>query len=65
MSCILQGSSTIFPVIPIGLTLLLQVVIANKSAVFLDHPCLYLLAFGVVTAKVTILVVVSIEICLT
>lgn len=53
------GSSTIFPVVPIGLTLLLQIVIANKSAVFLDHPCLYLVAFGVVTAKVTILVVVA------
>lgn len=53
------GSSTIFPVVPIGLTLVLQTVIAHKTSIFLDHPCLYLIAFGMVTSKVTNLVVVA------
>lgn len=53
------GSSTIFPMIPIGLTIVLQAVIAHKSPVYLEHPCLYLIAFGMVTSKVTNLVVVA------
>ncbi|KAH3891055.1 choline/ethanolaminephosphotransferase 1-like isoform X1 [Dreissena polymorpha] len=53
------GSSTIFPVLPIGLLLALQVIIANKTSVYVDQPCLYLLSFGFVYSKITNSLVVA------
>ncbi|XP_060074498.1 choline/ethanolaminephosphotransferase 1-like [Ylistrum balloti] len=51
----IADTSTIFPVVPIGIVLGLAVMIAVKSTsnLFQDHPCLYLISFGMVTAKVT------------
>ncbi|XP_069133710.1 choline/ethanolaminephosphotransferase 1-like [Argopecten irradians] len=51
----IADTSTIFPVVPIGIVLGLAVMIAVKSTsnLFQDHPCLYLLSFGMVTSKVT------------
>ncbi|KAJ8299394.1 hypothetical protein KUTeg_023454 [Tegillarca granosa] len=47
-------TSTIFPVLPIGVVLVLGIIIAYKSpsSLYLNHPCLYLLSFGLVAAKV-------------
>lgn len=53
------GSSTIFPVVPIGLILGLQVIIANKTTIYTDQPALYLIAFGMVTSKITNKLVVA------
>lgn len=53
------GSSTIFPMVPIGLVLVLQVIIANKTSIYTDQPCLYLIAFGLVSSKVTNSLVVA------
>ncbi|XP_021357685.1 choline/ethanolaminephosphotransferase 1-like isoform X1 [Mizuhopecten yessoensis] len=50
-----RDTSTIFPVVPISIVLGLAVMIAFKSTsnLFQNHPCLYLISFGMVTAKVT------------
>lgn len=55
----LQGSSTIFPIVPIGLVIGLQFVIATKTSIYTDQPCLYLLSFGLVSSKITNSLVVS------
>jgi len=54
-----QGSSTIFPIVPIGLVIGLQVMIATKTSIFTDQPCLYLISFGFVSSKITNSLVVS------
>ncbi|XP_062619874.1 choline/ethanolaminephosphotransferase 1-like [Saccostrea cucullata] len=50
----IAGTSTIFPVFPIGIVITLAVVIAHKSPshLFENYPCLYLLSFGLLAAKV-------------
>lgn len=50
----IAGTSTIFPVFPIGIVITLAVVIAHKSPsnLYENHPCLYLLSFGILSAKV-------------
>ncbi|KAL4225542.1 Choline/ethanolaminephosphotransferase 1 [Mactra antiquata] len=53
------GSSTIFPIIPIGLVITLQVIIATKTSIYLDQPCLYLISFGLVASKITNSLVVA------
>ena len=57
----LQGTSTIFPVFPIMSVVVLAVIIQQKSPsmVFENHPCVYLLAFGLLSAKITNRLVVS------
>ncbi|XP_052800711.1 choline/ethanolaminephosphotransferase 1-like [Mya arenaria] len=53
------GSSTIFPIVPIGLVIGLQVIIATKTSIYTDQPSLYLLSFGFVVSKVTNSLVVA------
>ncbi|CAG5119931.1 unnamed protein product [Candidula unifasciata] len=55
------GTSTIFPILPISLVILLAFMIQQKSPslLFENHPCLYLLAFGLLAAKVTNRLVVA------
>ncbi|XP_005109346.1 cholinephosphotransferase 1 [Aplysia californica] len=55
------GTSTVFPVLPTTVVVLIAVVIQQKSPslVFENHPCLYLLAFGLLAAKVTNRLVVA------
>ncbi|XP_060577336.1 choline/ethanolaminephosphotransferase 1-like [Ruditapes philippinarum] len=53
------GSSTIFPIVPIGLVMALQVIIATKTSIYTDQPCLYLVSFGFVSSKITNSLVVA------
>lgn len=57
----IAGTSTIFPVLPILLVLALGVIIAQKSEthIYENHPCFFLLSFGLVGAKVTNRLVVA------
>lgn len=57
----LQGTSVISPVIPFGLVVVPAFIIAQKSTeqVFAAHPAYYILAFGMVAAKVTNRLVVA------
>ncbi|XP_048728158.1 choline/ethanolaminephosphotransferase 1-like [Ostrea edulis] len=50
----IAGTSTIFPAFPIGIVIALAVMIAHKSPshLFENNPCLYLLSFGILSAKV-------------
>lgn len=59
--CALQGTSVLSPVLHIGSVIILAMMIYKKSAVqlFEKHPCLYILAFGCVSAKITNKLVVS------
>lgn len=61
MDFVLQGTSTIFPLFPIAAVIILAIVIYKKSplGLFEQHPCLYVLSFGMVSAKVTNRLVVS------
>lgn len=56
-----QGTSVLSPVLHIGSVIILAMMIYKKSAVqlFERHPCLYILAFGFVSAKITNKLVVS------
>lgn len=56
-----QGTSVLSPVLHIGSVIILAMMIYKKSAVqlFEKHPCLYILAFGFVSAKITNKLVVS------
>lgn len=49
------GTSTIFPVLPISIVLCLAAVIYQKSPthVYMKHPCLYVISFGMASAKIT------------
>lgn len=49
------GTSTIFPIFPMAMVIGTAVMVAFKSPshVFESHPCLYLLTFGILIAKVT------------
>lgn len=60
-SLVLQGTSVLSPVLHIGSVIILAMMIYKKSAVqlFENHPCLYILAFGFVSAKITNKLVVS------
>ncbi|GFO43759.1 choline/ethanolaminephosphotransferase 1, partial [Plakobranchus ocellatus] len=55
------GTSTIFPVFPVMTVIILAVIIQQKSPsmVFENHPSLYLLAFGLLIAKITNRLVVA------
>ncbi|XP_064600331.1 choline/ethanolaminephosphotransferase 1-like [Liolophura sinensis] len=55
------GTSTIFPLFPVAAVIILAVVIYKKSPIglFEQHPCLYVLSFGMVSAKVTNRLVVA------
>ncbi len=59
--CVFQGTSVLSPVLHIGSVIVLAMMIYKKSAVqlFQKHPCLYILAFGFVSAKITNKLVVS------
>lgn len=62
LSCLCpQGTSVLSPVLHIGSVIILAVMIYKKSAVqlFEKHPCLYILAFGFVSSKITNKLVVS------
>lgn len=56
-----QGTSVLSPFLHIGSVITLAVMIYKKSAVqlFEKHPCLYILTFGFVSAKITNKLVVS------
>lgn len=56
-----QGTSVLSPVLHIGTVIILAMMIYKKSSVqlFEKHPCLYILAFGFVSAKITNKLVVS------
>lgn len=62
-----QGTSVLSPVLHIGSVIILAVMIYKKSAVqlFERHPCLYILAFGFISAKITNKLVVSVARCRT
>ncbi|XP_071099796.1 choline/ethanolaminephosphotransferase 1-like [Haliotis cracherodii] len=55
------GTSTIFPMFPIVLAVVLGTLIQAKSPthVFERHPCLYIVSFGLLAAKVTNRLVVA------
>ncbi|XP_056293317.1 choline/ethanolaminephosphotransferase 1b isoform X3 [Pseudoliparis swirei] len=55
------GTSVLSPVLHIGSVIILAMMIYKKSAVqlFEKHPCLYILAFGFVSAKITNKLVVA------
>ncbi|XP_061543625.1 choline/ethanolaminephosphotransferase 1b isoform X2 [Phycodurus eques] len=57
----IAGTSVLSPVLHIGSVIVLAVMIYKKSAVqlFEKHPCLYILAFGFVSAKITNKLVVA------
>lgn len=56
-----QGTSVLSPVIPFGLVVVPAFIISQKSTdqVFENYPALYILAFGMVAAKVTNRLVVA------
>ncbi|GFT47327.1 hypothetical protein NPIL_537981 [Nephila pilipes] len=55
------GTSVLSPSIPIGIVIILAITIYQKSTenIYEIHPCLYILAFGIVAAKVTNKLVVA------
>ncbi|XP_028261077.1 choline/ethanolaminephosphotransferase 1 isoform X2 [Parambassis ranga] len=57
----IAGTSVLSPVLHIGTVIILAMMIYKKSAVqlFEKHPCLYILAFGFVSAKITNKLVVA------
>lgn len=57
----IAGTSVLSPVLHIGSVIVLAAMICKKSAVqlFEKHPCLYILTFGLVSAKVTNKLVVA------
>ncbi|KAK7879718.1 hypothetical protein WMY93_033568 [Mugilogobius chulae] len=57
----IAGTSVLSPVLHIGTVIILAMMIYKKSAVelFQRHPCLYVLAFGFVSAKITNKLVVA------
>lgn len=57
----IAGTSVLSPVLHIGSVIILAMMIYKKSAVqlFQKHPCLYILAFGFVSAKITNKLVVA------
>lgn len=57
----IAGTSVLSPVLHIGSVIILAMMIYKKSAVqlFEKHPCLYILAFGFVSAKITNKLVVA------
>ncbi|XP_068125547.1 choline/ethanolaminephosphotransferase 1 [Hyperolius riggenbachi] len=57
----IAGTSVLSPMLHIGTVIVLATMIYKKSAVqlFEKHPCLYILAFGFVSAKVTNKLVVA------
>lgn len=57
----IAGTSVLSPMLHIGTVIILATMIYKKSAVqlFEKHPCLYILAFGFVSAKVTNKLVVA------
>lgn len=52
-----QGTSTLFPALPIGTVVILALIISYKSAsnLFETHTTLYCVSFGIVAAKVWII----------
>ncbi|XP_056093886.1 choline/ethanolaminephosphotransferase 1b isoform X2 [Rhinichthys klamathensis goyatoka] len=57
----IAGTSVLSPVLHIGSVIILAMMIYKKSSVLLfeKHPCLYILAFGFVSAKITNKLVVA------
>ncbi|XP_023223282.1 choline/ethanolaminephosphotransferase 1-like isoform X2 [Centruroides sculpturatus] len=55
------GTSVLSPFIPVGLVVIPAFIIYQKSVrnIYENHPCLYILAFGIVSAKVTNRLVVA------
>ncbi|XP_037741025.1 choline/ethanolaminephosphotransferase 1 isoform X1 [Chelonia mydas] len=61
ISLLAQGTSVLSPFLHIGSVIILAAMIYKKSAVqlFEKHPCLYILTFGFVSAKITNKLVVA------
>lgn len=51
----MQGTSVLSPIIPFLFVVIPAFIISEKSTehIFENHPALYIMAFGMVTAKVT------------
>ena len=62
VSMLLQGTSVLSPIVPAGVVCMLAFIIWQKSPsqVYENHPVLYILSFGMVFAKITNKLVVSI-----
>lgn len=60
-SIFLQGTSVLSPCIPIAIVIGAAIIIFKKSTTNLvqNNPCLYLLTFGIIIAKITNKLVVS------
>lgn len=58
-----QGTSVLSPSIPLSLVILPAFIIAQKSPenIFNEHPSLYVMSFGLVAAKITNKLVVSVN----
>ncbi|XP_053379611.1 choline/ethanolaminephosphotransferase 1-like isoform X2 [Mercenaria mercenaria] len=54
-----QTPVTLFPAIPIGLAIGLQVIVAMTTSVFQDLHCLYLITFGLIESKITVRLIVA------
>ncbi|XP_074660741.1 cholinephosphotransferase 1-like isoform X2 [Tubulanus polymorphus] len=54
-------TSVVFPLFPIASVIILSTMIAIKSTsdIFVNHPCLYAVSFGIVAAKITNKLVVA------
>ena len=64
---LMQGTSVLSPIIPLSLVVVPAFIISHKSTehVYENHPVLYVMAFGLVAAKVTNRLVVSIVLSFT
>ena len=62
---LLQDTSVLGPALPVGFMLFLSYYIMtnSKQRVYESHPVLYLLAFGMISAKITCRLIVSILKC--
>ena len=61
---IFQGLYVFAPILPFLFLIVLAIVIWKKSScqIFENHPCLYMLTFGLVNTKITSKLIVSITI---
>ena len=57
----LQGTSVVSPIIPLAIVIYLAYLVArtSKTNLLQNHPCLFVMTFGFMAAKVTFKLVVS------
>lgn len=49
----------VFPIVPIGMAIGLQLLVAVSTSIFTDQPCFYLVTFGIVVSKVTLTLIMA------